>query len=53
MVFMQAYANEMMYQQYRKMEQQDIRLGLILASMTRNEMTGKLEAQRARVAAAK
>jgi len=53
LIMMQAFTNEMLYQQLRRQEQQDIRLGLILASLTRSEMAPRLEAQRARVAAAK
>ncbi|MBS1169296.1 MAG: hypothetical protein H6R01_214 [Burkholderiaceae bacterium] len=52
-IYMQAFANEMLYQMFRRMEQQDIRLGLILASLTRNEMMPKIETQRQRVAAAR
>jgi len=47
-VLMQAFVNEMLYQQYRKQEQMDIRLGLILASLTRSEMRPQIEAQLAR-----
>lgn len=48
-VFMQAFANEMLYQNYRKAERQEILLGMILASLTRNEMRPQIEAQLVRV----